>query len=565
MLNKIKYSFLMLIIILMAGCSKNAHEQLVDSNFLLKDGEIVNSNSAYIPAQCYAKIKQESGHESNPCYSCHVDGVRPNFLHDDSGLQQAFDFTDYSSKNRYSNLFKDRSKEVEAMSDEAIDEYVSTSNYFDKDGSIKINKVLNNIPENWDANKDGLWNGFTPDTYFSFDNQGFDIDPNGKPTGWVAFSYYPFLGGFMPTNGSTDDVLIRLPEYFRQDDKGQYSADVYKLNLAIVESLVREKNITIAATNEDILKVDLNKNGILDKAETVVYSWAPLKDIHMSYVGKAKQVYEQSSFKIAAGLYPKGTEFLHSVRYLKVDGNKVSMSDRMKELRYSKKITWNNYSQLSKSVSSEIKERHDFPNRVSQYHSPRNGGIEQGLISGRGWNYQGFIEDHSGELRPQNYEETLSCMGCHTGVGATTDSSFAFPRKFAFDSFQNGYYHWSQKDLVGVADPIRQDGKHEYSYYLENTLSGDEFGINLEVMNKFTHSGKISQQKLGQLKNDISLLLLPSIERARTLNKAYKVIVDEQSYIYGRDAHVLPLKNMYKTIPVGEDTGVTNVVHASPL
>jgi hypothetical protein len=547
------------------GCLNNAQEKLVDTNFVLKDGEIVNINSAYIPAQCYAKIKQQSGHQSNPCYSCHVDGVRPNFLHDDSGLQQTFDFTDYSSKNRYSNLFKDRSKEVEAMSDKAIDEYVATSNYFDKDGAIKINKVLKNIPKNWDANQDGIWNGFTPDTYFAFDNQGFDIDPSGNPTGWVAFSYYPFLGGFMPTNGSTDDVLIRLPEYFRQDSNGQYSTAIYKLNLAIVESLIRQKNITIAATNEKNLNVDLNKNGVLDTAQKVVYSWAPLKDIHMSYVGKAKQVYEQKSLKIAAGLYPKGTEFLHSVRYLKVDDKQVSMSDRLKELRYSKKITWNNYSQLSKSVSSEIKERHDFPNRVSQYHSPKKGGIEQGLISGRGWNYQGFIEDHSGELRPQNYEETLACMGCHTGVGATTDSSFAFPRKFAFDNFQNGYYHWSQKSLVGVADPMRQDGKHEYSHYLENTLSGDEFGSNLEVMNKFSQSGQVSEHKISALKNDISLLLLPSAKRARTLNKAYKVIVDEQSYIYGRDPHVLPLKNMYKTIPVGEDTGVKQAISASRL
>ena len=561
MLNKTVFIACLL---LLTGCSpEHSGVSKVDASFELIERKIVNSNSAYIPPQCYAKVKQQDGGTSNPCYACHVDGVRPNFLHDDSGLQTSLDFSEYSAVNRYSNLFKDRTLEVEKISDSEIGSYIAQSNYFDKNGDIKLAALFHEVPENWDANQDGKWNGFVPDTYFNFNEMGFDIDPKGTPTGWVAFSYYPFLGGFMPTNGSTDDVLIRLPKVFRQNEKGDFNGETYRVNLAIVESLVREKNINIANTDEKIYGVDLNKNGRLDIANTVVYRWAPLKNDFMLYVGEAGQTIPKN--KIAAGLYPKGTEFLHTVRYIDTHNNKIEMSERLKELRYSVKSSWNNYSQLSRSVSSEVKERHDFPNQLSQYHSSRNRGIESGLINGRGWKYQGFIEDQHGELRPQNFEETLSCMGCHTGVGATTDSSFAFPRKFSHESFRNGYYHWSEKGLQGVADPLRKDGYPEYRYYLENTLTADEFGGNQEVYDKFIKNGVFIESELEKLKNDISVLLLPSIERANQLNKAYKVIVNEQSYIYGRDPHVEPVTNIHKTISLGESTGVREAILAGGL
>lgn len=551
-------------LIFLTGCSNEySATSESDTSFQLIDREIVNNNSAYIPPQCYAKVKQDNGNVSNPCYACHVDGVRPNFLADDSGLQTSLDFSDYSAINRYSNLFKDRTSDVDKISDAMINAYISKSNYFDDKGAIKLAELSNHVPANWDANKDGKWNGFVPDTYFNFNKLGFDIDPQGQPTGWVAFSYYPFLGGFMPTNGSTDDVLIRLPEVFRQNEKGEFNDNIYQTNLAIVESLVREKDITISNIDEKKYGVDLNKNGRLDMTDTVVYKWAPLHNEFMSYVGKAMEVHGKD--KMAAGLYPKGTEFLHSVRYIGTKNNKIAMAERLKELRYSVKASWNNYSQLSRSVSAEVKERHDFPNQLSQYHSSRQTGIESGLINGRGWKFQGFIEDQHGELRPQNFEETLFCMGCHTGVGATTDSSFAFPRKFAADSFRNGYYHWTDKGLEGVADPLRKDGHHEYRFYLENTLTADEFGGNKEVHDKFIKEGKLVQEKVAKLEHDISLLLLPSVARANRLNKAYKVIVDEQSYIYGRDPHILPIKNIHKTISIGEETGVSDAITANGL
>ena len=43
-------------------------------------------------------------------------------------------------------------------------------------------------------------------------------------------------------------------------------------------------------------------------------------------------------------------------------------------------------------------------------------------------------------------------------------------------------------------------------------------------------------------------LITPSVERARELNKAYKVIVTNQDYIYGRDATVIPPHNVFEHI-----------------
>ncbi len=89
--------------------------------------------------------------------------------------------------------------------------------------------------------------------------------------------------------------------------------------------------------------------------------------------------------------------------------------------------------------------------------------------------------------------------------------------------------------------------QYEYSIYLMYNQAGDEFRSNTEVREKFFNSdGSIKEDMLTALHDDVSLLLFPSRERALTLNKAYKVIVGEQSYIYGRDATVKPASNVHK-------------------
>jgi hypothetical protein len=282
----------------------------------------------------------------------------------------------------------------------------------------------------------------------------------------------------------------------------------------------------------------------------------------MSYVGQAKQQLAEKKVHIAAKLFPEGTEFLHSVRYLDLDANDdVAMSARMKELRYAKKQFWMNYYQLEELVEKEIKERYDFPDRTKLL----RGSTEEGLTVAQGWTYQGFIEDKRGALRPQTFEEQASCVGCHSGMGVLMDSNVSFYRKLPTESFQKGWYHWQQKSFSGTPDRIREtDGQPEYSYYLMNNPTGDEFRANHEVKAKFfDQEGKPKQAAFARLQQDISYLLLPSKSRALELNKAYKVIVDEQSYIHGKAPIVKPLDDvMHKQVAVDQETGIAHTLNA---
>jgi len=530
---------------------------------------IKNMDSVYISPQCYTKTQDNKGNTFNPCYSCHINSSAPNFI-DDFDLQASYDFSESSNKNPFTNSFKDRTTLVEKIADKEILSYINQSNYKSSDGRIIIADKLNyDLPSKWDfayaGKKDGKWKGYIPDSYFNFDDEGFDKDLNGVYTGWRAFAYTPFLGTFWPTNGSVDDVLIRLPKSMMQDEKGNFSKEIYKINLAIVESMIKKQDIKLDfEVDESKYNVDLNHNNLVDKTSIIVYKWNkpdalskyPKVIYKNYYVGLAKKELIENKLHISPGLYPDGTEFLHSVRYIGIDEqkNSIKMSPRMKELRYTKKTSWNNYSQLSNAAQSEIKEKDAFPERLRGV----KGDMEKGLSNGLGWVYQGFIEDKNGNLRPQSYEETLSCIGCHSGIGATTDSSFAFPRKF---DEKNAWYHWTKKDLKGTKDRVLSNKKGEFTFYLEQNRAGDEYRANEEIKNKFfDKDGKLIQSEVDKIKDDITYLIYPSVKRAIKLNKAYKVIVDEQSFIYGKDAHIKPLDDsVHKEVEPGKSTGITPI------
>lgn len=512
--------------------------------------KIITNPTAYIPSQCYTITKDKDNMTHNPCYSCHKKSQEPNFTND-YALQENYSFPLMARENPYKNLFKDRTQEIAKISNKEILNYIRKSNYFDENNKIILREKLYNLPKNWDYNNDSKWHGYVPDCYFSFDVEGFDKDLENNYTGWRAFGYYPFLGTFWPTNGSTDDVLIRLDKPFRQDEQGKLSIDVYKINLAIVEALIKRKDIFIDEVDENRYGVDLNKNGILDKTTMVKYSWAPLENINMYYVGMAKHDLQEGKVYASAGLYPKNTEFLHSVRYIDFIDGKITMSQRFKELRYGVKTYSPSYMDLSSaSIQANLEKKDD-----GDIHELFHGDPQRGVSNAKGWRYIGFLEDKKGDLRPSTQEETLYCIGCHNDLGATTDSSFAFQRKLDGTHFQKGWYHWKQKSLKGLIEPKRADGKYEYTYYLKQNHAGDEFRENQEVMNKFFNSDKtLKKEELEKLHKDISDLLFPSFARAMQLNKAYKLIVEEQSFIEGRDATIKPSHNIHKTVKENQTT-----------
>jgi hypothetical protein len=537
--------------------SNNANQSSypVDSSVDLTDIS-VNNRTVYLTSQCYTKTEAEDGSLHNPCFTCHILPDQPNFLND-SDLQLELTFPQRALNNPFINLFEDRTSRVAAISDDEILDYVGTDNYKAADGTIMLKALLEELPDNWDIEGDGHWDGYIPDCEFTFNNEGFDLDSNGDYTGWRAFAYYPFLGTFWPTNGSTDDVLIRLDTPFQEDENGNFDLEVYKLNLAIVEALVKQRDINISSTDENRYQIDLNDNGVFDITTTIVHK-AANNGTGMSYAGRARLMQQAGELQIASGLYPVGTEFLHSVRYLQPteDGN-IILANRMKELRYARKETWYTYGELWQVADREAAERTLNEDDVRAI----VGDLERGMRD-QGWRYQGFIEDRYGNLRPQSQEENFACTGCHFGTGATVDTVFSFTRKFGQDSFQQGWYHWSQKGLSGIPEPIREDGQYEYSHYLRQNMAGDEFRGNQEIMDRFfNQDGTLVDSQIEALHDDITVLLIPSRERALTLNKAYRTIVQDQDFNLGRDANITPVENVHQSISVrNQPTGIETPV-----
>ena len=558
-------------ILCLVGCESSQSESLnieslisesdeLTSNELTSNeltSDVLENPTAYIPPQCYTKTTDADGAVHNPCYVCHTESKAPNFLND-IDVQQELVFPEPGVINRWHNMFKDNSEKVEEITDDFILNYVRQDNYKTTNGRLILADALNEVPAEWDRNKNGEWDGFIPDSYYNFNEKGFDTAPDGNLTGWRVFAYYPFLGTFMPVNGSTDDVMIRLPEAFRKDEQGLFNQDVYELNLSIIESLLKQKDIVISEVDETLYSVDLNKDGKLSRTNTIRFAWSPNDNIFMSYVGLAKTKLEKDGVKLAAGLFPVGTEFLHSVRYIDAQNGKTVMASRMKELRYARKDNWRNYYQLERIATQEVKERHDFPDRTKQV----LGNMEVGLTVPQGWTYQGFIEDKQGDLRPQSYEESYFCVGCHSGTGATADTTFSFSRKFDSNNFKQGWYSWLEKDLSGISDPLRNDGVGEYGYYLTHNPSGNEYRNNDAVKTKFyNNNGEKNTSAFKALETDISTLLMPEVKHALLMNKAYKVIVNEQSYRHGRDGHVKKIDSIHKNVELGQDTGIVNVLN----
>lgn len=233
---------------------------------------------------------------------------------------------------------------------------------------------------------------------------------------------------FWPSNGSTDDVLIRLPAAFRNDSDGHFSRPIYQANLAIVEAAIKDlASITVPELDENVLDVDINADGLWTMVSSIP------RPTH--YLGAA------SATVVSPFLYPEGTEFLHSVRYVGVSGDGAIYNvPRMKELRYMRKIRFYSAEGLASRYETAQQDRIDglLPHYVSAG--------DWGLDSGFGWQVSGFIEDKNGELRPQTREENLFCMGCHSTLGATIDQTFAFPRKLT------GAAGWGYLDLKGMLD-----------------------------------------------------------------------------------------------------------------
>ena len=474
------------------------------------------NDEAVVTAMCYTK--HDGKH--NPCYVCHQDTVdydRANKM-DDGFLQNEYGFSDFAFTNRWTNLFQDRSEKTAKISDAAIDAYVNTENYTHLAPLLKANDFVGYVPDLKDYERGAA----------AFDADGFAKDGSG----WVAFNYKPLPSTFWPVNGSTDDVLIRLYKTLRQDTNGNYSKPVYQFNLAIVEMAVKDMlSISVPDLDENAVGVDLNGDNVLGIVNSI--------NRPSHYVGAA------ASIPIDTYLYPKYTEFLHSVRYIGVDneGN-IYNAPRMKELRYM--IKERSYHDdtlpfdkdaLAKLYDDEHQEKLEGNNL------PAFPGIgEKGLDNKMGWWIQGFIEDAQGDLRPQNYEETFFCMGCHTNLGSTFDQAFAFARKV------DGAEGWGYIDLKKMVDvPNRGESDGEILTYFKRVGGASEFRAHNSVVDRYFDNGEVNETKVKAAAT-VYDLITPTREEALAMSKAYKVLVESQDFIHGREGNGQPVQNVYSEV-----------------
>ncbi len=485
------------------------------------------NGDAAVPSQCYTA----TGGIANPCWTCHTQSVWPNERHDWE-LQQEYAFSQAALTNNWTNLHEDRSKAIAAISDEEALRYVRNDNYTPLRPALE--KDTNYL-------KAG---GYLPDLDFSmgFDDEGFARDGSG----WRALRYKPFLGTFWPTNGSTDDVFIRLPEKFRRTADGAESREIYKLNLSILEAAIAfdprfaaeypdkpegRPVRRVEPVLEDLAGTDLDGDG---KTGGTVTS---IKGLPARYAGGASDV------KVFRHLYPEGSEYLHSVRYIDPDAPGM-ISVRMKELRYSKKKEFRQLEAVKRAYEHALVEKNEFRVPV------KTGSPLAGYPNEFGWSLQAFIEDEYGRLRLQTAEEHHFCLGCHSGIGVTVDQTFTLARKVP------GEGGWKYQNIGGIPDVPQAGHKEpEILTYFDRVTGGDEFRANTEMLDKFFPGGKLDKAKVKKAApggtEDITYLVAPSRERALLLNKAYMALVKDNDFHRGRDTVISPPVNVHRQIVNG--------------
>lgn len=481
------------------------------------------NQAAYVPAQCYATTST-GGVAHDSCSVCHRAGQPPNFV-DDSDLVTTRSFPAYARENHWRNALA--APPEEQTSDDEVLAAVRAPNL-----------------------------GSTRGCRFDFDEEGFDRDGHGGTTGWRAYAYVPFPGMFWPTNGSAGDAFVRLPVEFREDLAGQPSREVHRLNLAILEAYVTRTSIPIPPIDERTpdVAMDVDGDGRLAIATQVSFVWPPPAVGRLGWAGRAKTLDPTLVGLPSAGLYPRGTELLHTVRYLDVKSGRVVAAARVKEVRYLRKVAFLTYSDLDQAAAIEAREEVQNPDRLEKV----RGDATSGVGTGKGWLLQAEIEDVNGALRPQTYEELSYCVGCHAGIGATVDGTFSFARKLGPLAPAGGWYQQGTRSEP-VAERVGPDGVGEYTRYLAAVGGGDDFRTNDEVKARFFRpDGTLDLAAARAFAHDVDVLILPSPRRALALDRAYLGRVAAQSFTLGREVLVGDRAAIERRFAPDESTGIVH-------
>ncbi len=196
---------------------------------------VVGNREAAVPPMCYTA----TGGESNPCWTCHTRGVGRTQL-DDADLQETYAFSEAALENHWTNLFADRRAFIAGVSDHEILRWVKGDNY------APLRAAMQAMPP--------AYQGFRPDLELArgFDAEGFAVDGSG----WRAVRFHPFPGAFWPSNGSTSDVFVRLPDSFGRAADGTPSREVLRLNFALLEAAIAVEDYGTKRVDREVEPVD---------------------------------------------------------------------------------------------------------------------------------------------------------------------------------------------------------------------------------------------------------------------------------------------------------------------
>ncbi len=531
---------------------------------------------AQVPAQCY--IETSAGTQ-NACQYCHTNGVYEEGLGNNpqagaaaniGNLQTDYSFAPYGATaplatlNRWDNtLYPDKLlTRVQALGHDPATWDMQA--WVRQDNWSPAFAGRGGDPKNWDSAVNNAWRlfpGLNPADLPAAASDGYVRSAKEKNgyfkvgdawiTGWRAVNFMPY-GIFTPMTGSVSGIYIRLPKMFMQKEDGSFDLATYSDNLDRLARAIQGR-LTLADGNR--------------------------------YTGKARDIV------LEKGVYPVGTEFAHPLHYVDVaaDGSDKTISPfpgtrskRVKEIRYMYKWEDFKHYQFRPGDKEEGK---------SIYGNDSQGWIDNGA----GWYLAGWIEDTNGALRPQNREEMLQCMGCHSavrksefttftsGTGNTIDSTWALPRMYAGTSgWREMNYLGYQVDPAAAAtatpgkssqgDPINRGmNKGELRHFLETVVGASLYGDMPSAMDSYfsagittangytanwpaldTSSADAFQQsqalrqtlmreytgKRGHIRADGGIeaaLLYPPLNDALASARRYRQVVATQSYNKGKD------------------------------
>ncbi len=529
---------------------------------------------ANIPAQCYIETSYGT---QNACLFCHTNAPARSMLGNTTPqagmdwllgnlqLEYAFGavnrFVVSPNINPWENTLKPHKL------DEAFEKLGIDSNLWDMQKYIKQDNWSNAYAKK-QGNSTSSNSGIKEDAYRLFpalnpsslpahsdgfvrtqnEKEALFKDSAGHNTGWRSINFMPY-GIFTPHTGSVSGVYIRLPLIFMQDAQKNFDIEIYKKNLELLEQAIQDR----------------------------------IQEGITHYLGAA------SSVAIYRGLFPVGTEFAHPLHYVDVQADDTfvhqnrfpgTRANRVKEVRYMYK--WKMF-----HPQEPISKDEDAP----LYYNTQ----EHWIDNGAGWYLSGFIEDKEGELRPQDSEELMQCVGCHSsrygfepeqfnsGTGNTIDTVWSFPRKFAGD------LGWREMDYLAYrfgnetdenktagsanrGDPINRDANiGEYRKFLNHVVGASLYGDmpssmeeylrstitqtngysdnfpslefdSVEQLKQIQHKRLELMREFTQTKDYLDTngyiqapLLYPTLKESLTGAMRYKKVVVTQRYKHGKD------------------------------